>query len=344
MGNLKTPTAVIFYVTNKCNLRCCHCFYWDSLNKNTYELGLDAITKIVGSFESPLSLSFTGGEPFLRKDFSDIVDIFVKNGKAKEIAIATNGFLVEKIIEFCERFLKEYPTIPLSFQVSLDGLEETHDSIRMVTGSFKRAIKTLDKLVDISNRFQQLSVGAGIAVQKKNVDEIEGLIDLIGNGAIQVRINLIRGESSGTFGVKQSDSSHNDPKEGGSIALNVEEMHRLYDILCRKNEKHDFWTKRHKRIFEIGMEVLEKKKKVVDCYAGTIDAVIYANGDVAFCELTKEIGNLLDYKCDMLKLWNSAEAISMRPKVKNCFCTHGCNISTSLMFDPEFVKEALSLS
>ncbi|NOY70867.1 MAG: hypothetical protein GXP14_00575 [Gammaproteobacteria bacterium] len=186
-------------------------------------------------------------------------------------------------------------------------------------------------------------MSAGIAVQKSNIEEVEPLIDLLGKKGINIRINLIRGESSGTFGVSSNDSSHFTPKDGDSISLNVTEMHRLHHILCEKNKEFSFWSKRHQRSFEIGMAVIEKKKKVIDCYAGTIDAVIYANGDVAFCELTKVIGNLYNYDCDMKKLWHNPNALVMRPKVKSCFCTHGCNISTSLMFEPEMVKEALSI-
>ena len=102
IGSLTTPTAIILYVTNRCNLKCDHCFYWDSLNKDSYELSVEEISKIVDSLQHLISLSLTGGEPFLRKDLSEIVEIFVRKGKVKEIGIASNGFMSNAIVSFCE--------------------------------------------------------------------------------------------------------------------------------------------------------------------------------------------------------------------------------------------------
>ena len=341
LKSLKTPTAIILYVTNRCNLRCNHCFYWDFLNKKTDELSINEIGKIVNSLEHAISLSLTGGEPFLRKDLSEIINSFVLKRKVKEIGITSNGFLTDEILSFCERYCSKHMNIPLSIQISLDGMEETHDSIRKVKGSFKRAFSTLDELMKLAKFNVALSVSAGIAVQKKNFSQIPQLLDLLGRKGVEIRINLIRGEASGTYGVVSANSSHFSPREGNDIALSIDEVCLLYDVLYRKNKEYKFWTKRHKRIYEICMEILKRRRKVFDCYAGTVDAVIYPNGDVAFCELTKPIGNLHDCDFNMKKLWNSKDAVSMRSEVQKCFCIHGCNISTSLMFDADIVKEVI---
>ncbi|OGU23033.1 MAG: hypothetical protein A2X85_14310 [Geobacteraceae bacterium GWF2_54_21] len=341
LKDLRTPTAIILYVTNRCNLRCGHCFFWESLNKDIPELSVSDFEKLAASLTNPISLSLTGGEPLIRNDLSEIVRCFISNGKIREVGLATNGYLIQKTKEFCSAFILEYPKIPLSVQVSLDGMESTHDEIRGCTGSFRNALSTIDALRELADQHKLFSMSAGIAVQKRNLNEMGYLIDLLGSKGIEIRINLIRGESSGTFGVTQESSSHANPKEGNSIALDVDEMHSLHSLLTSKNEAYGFWSKRHQRVYEIGMQVIEKRKKVLDCYAGTIDGVIYANGDVAFCELTKPVGNLHDYDCNLEKLWQSLQAVAMRNKVKSCFCIHGCNISTSLMFEPDIVKESV---
>jgi MoaA/NifB/PqqE/SkfB family radical SAM enzyme len=341
LKSLKTPTAIILYVTSRCNLRCGHCFYWDALNRKSPELTVNEVEKLVTSLSHPVSLSLTGGEPFLRKDLYDLVRCFTVNHKVREVAIATNGYFTREIAEFCRGFVSENANIPLSVQVSIDGMETTHDDIRGCSGSFRHAFATTEELLELAGLNKAFSVSVGVAVQKRNLTEISDLIDLLGSRGCEIRINLIRGESSGTFGVTQESSSHVNPKDGESIALDVEEMHRLYDLLIAKNEVYGFWSKRHQRVYEIGMEVIEQRRKVLDCYAGTIDGVIYANGDVAFCELTKPVGNLHTYDFDLQSLWQSPEAVVMRNKVYHCFCTHGCNISTGLMFDPEIVREAV---
>jgi len=342
LKHLQTPTAIILYVTNKCNLRCGHCFYWDSLNTKTPELTIEQVDKLVASLAHPVSLSLTGGEPFMRKDLAEMVQCFMAPRKAKEVAVATSGYYTRDTVEFCRQFLARYADTPLSVQISLDGLRDTHDAIRGIPTSFDRALATMDNLVELAGQHSALSVACGVAIQKRNLGEISELIDLLAARKVEIRINLIRGETAGTFGVTLENSSHFDPKDGNSIALDVEEMHALHALLTAKNELHGFWSKRHQRSYEIGMEVIEHRKKVIDCWAGTIDGVIYPNGDVAFCELTRVVGNLHDYDFDLKKLWHTAQAVAMRDNVTRCFCTHGCNISTNLlMSDPAIVKEAV---
>jgi MoaA/NifB/PqqE/SkfB family radical SAM enzyme len=322
-------------------MRCGHCFYWNSLNNKSVDLRIEDIGKIADSLTQPISLSLTGGEPFLRKDLGKIVRCFIAKRKAREIAIATNGFFTEEIREFCNKFIIDFPHLPLSVQVSMDGLKKTHDDIRGCPGAFNHALYTIKELYQLASKHEHFSVSAGIAVQKRNLAEMPALLEIIGSTGAAIRINLIRGESSGTFGVGKETSSHIDPKDGHSIFLNIDEMHGLHDLLISKNVVYGFWSKRHQRIFEIGMHILEQMKKQIECYAGIIDGVIYSNGDVAFCELTKPIGNLYDFDFDMKALWQSTASNAMRDKITKCFCIHGCNLSTSLMFEPEFVKEAV---
>ena len=65
--NPQKPSYVSFYVNNICQLRCDMCFYWDSMQKKTIQLNLDEITKLSLSLPNILQLSFTGGEPTLKK-------------------------------------------------------------------------------------------------------------------------------------------------------------------------------------------------------------------------------------------------------------------------------------
>ncbi len=66
------PVNLIFFVTSRCNLLCTHCFYWEELNKRKNELELDEIERVSRSLPNLLSVSLTGGEPYLRPDLPDI--------------------------------------------------------------------------------------------------------------------------------------------------------------------------------------------------------------------------------------------------------------------------------
>ena len=69
------PLHLTFFVTARCNAVCKHCFYHDSLNKKFNELTLEEIDKFTKTMDPLLSLSITGGEPYIRDDIDKIVKI-----------------------------------------------------------------------------------------------------------------------------------------------------------------------------------------------------------------------------------------------------------------------------
>lgn len=90
-------------VTDQCNLRCTYCMPEQGLNwlKKDELLTQNEIHKLIQNlaFLGVTKIRFTGGEPFLRKDFLDIV----KNTKSvpgiTEISITTNGTYTEPYIQ-----------------------------------------------------------------------------------------------------------------------------------------------------------------------------------------------------------------------------------------------------
>ena len=81
---------LIFFVTSKCNSNCKFCFYKSKLNSGD-DLSLGEIRKISLGIGNFTNLLFSGGEPFLREDLPEIVDIFISQNQVKNISIPTNG-------------------------------------------------------------------------------------------------------------------------------------------------------------------------------------------------------------------------------------------------------------
>ena len=73
-----------------------------------------------------------GGEPFLRKDLSKIINLFEK----QIVSIPTNGWLLENIMHQID--LIEKKNTELVINLSLDGLEKTHNKIRKNEKSWKK--------------------------------------------------------------------------------------------------------------------------------------------------------------------------------------------------------------
>lgn len=137
-----------WHITNRCNLRCKHCYQEDY---NGEELTLDEIKVVIRQYVDLLKsysekkgvnfirghINVTGGEPFIREDFFEILEEFKKNREFFTYGILTNGtFITDEVA-------KKLVKLKVSHvQVSMEGDKSTHDSIRG-NGSFNKTMSAL---------------------------------------------------------------------------------------------------------------------------------------------------------------------------------------------------------
>src|SRR3989338_5639579 len=100
------PEQVTFFVTNRCNLNCSHCFVEDKNKNENKELTIPEIEKISKQMGRVRFITITGGEPFLRDDLVEVVKILNKNLKPSMIIILTNGFFTDIIVEKTNEILQ----------------------------------------------------------------------------------------------------------------------------------------------------------------------------------------------------------------------------------------------
>src|SRR5690348_4508247 len=111
--------TVIFFVTSHCNATCATCFYWDELNHKG-DLSWDEIVKLSASMPQFTDLWFSGGEPTLRRELADIIDLFISRNGVSHINLPTNGLKPERIFDVARRSLSEHPYLELHVNVALD--------------------------------------------------------------------------------------------------------------------------------------------------------------------------------------------------------------------------------
>lgn len=136
---------LIWEITNFCNLECLHCCTNSGPNVATdNEVQTGHIVNAIGQFQQTgiREVYFSGGEPFLRKDFITILEAI--DTSATDIYIASNG------IAFSPRDIQRLKSILLKhITISLDGHSaELHNAVRRRSYAFDRTIAGIRACVD----------------------------------------------------------------------------------------------------------------------------------------------------------------------------------------------------
>ena len=169
---LKSPVPSLRYlelqITDRCNLKCRHCFVGDSQNN---EISVVTVRKILDEFiqMQGLRVMITGGEPLMHRDFKQINDMLPDYGCRK--VLFTNGLLLNRQIMKNLNFDE--------IQFSIDGMERGHDALRG-KGTFRIVIRQMEDAV-------KLGIPSSVAtiVHSRNLDEFDKMRELFKNIGIK---------------------------------------------------------------------------------------------------------------------------------------------------------------
>ncbi|MCM1567425.1 MAG: SynChlorMet cassette radical SAM/SPASM protein ScmF [Dehalobacter sp.] len=179
--------TVYFYLTEGCNLRCCHCWIKPKYQTGSHiypYLPLDLFHSIIKQ-AIPIglvSVKLTGGEPLLHPNIDKILEfIRLKNVK---LGVETNAVLctpeIARLMASCRN-----PSV----SVSLDGaIKETHEWVRGVEGCFNNAIQGIKNLTDAG-----IKPHITMSIMRHNKNEIEDVVRLAESlGASSVKFNIVQ--------------------------------------------------------------------------------------------------------------------------------------------------------
>ena len=330
--------TIIFFVTSHCNATCETCFYWDELNREG-DLSWDEIVKLSENTPPFTDLWFSGGEPTLRKELPEIIDLFVRNNGVCYVNLPTNGLKPYRIYEVAEHCLLANPNLELHINIALDGLQASHDLMRGVPGNFDKALESARMLRKLKPKFGlRLIVNINTVITRDNLEEIVPLAELIQSARLADGhyFNLIRG----------------DAKDPGLKKLEREKLRRIYPKLAEIQWRYgdgmfddkNRLVKWFKKAVYVGMltfhhrtqfENLETPARwAMPCTAGETSAVIDFDGRIRACELRPPIGNLRDFGMDLKVFWETPARKNEPAQIAcdQCWCTHVCFIHDSLRY------------
>ena len=174
----KYPVSLDHFVTNRCNARCSFCFI-DFDNPKTFknELTLSEIDKITKNIGPNLTnVNLTGGEPFARKDITEIAKLYILNTTVQSIYVTTNASLPDRVEEFAKEIIKTDKSIELTFQISIDDFPEKHNKVRKIDNLFNNCIDTYFRLKKLSSNVNPV---VSITVNHENCDDIENIFNYL---------------------------------------------------------------------------------------------------------------------------------------------------------------------
>ena len=142
------PEEIAFKLTNRCDLRCSHCYQWNEQGYHRLlpraeqqgDLPLSTIADVLtATRELRSNLFLWGGEPLVYREWDGLVELLAAD--PRWTSVCTNGTLIERRLPSLLRI-----SCQLEMSISIDGFEADHDALRGA-GAFARTVAGMRALV-----------------------------------------------------------------------------------------------------------------------------------------------------------------------------------------------------
>lgn len=305
------------YLTNKCNLRCKHCFIYavDELeNELSYNEIIDLLDK--SKANGCKKVIFTGGEVAIRKEFLDILKYAYKIGLY--IQVLTNGVM------WNDDLIKELAQYINEIQISIDGFDEKTNALVRGKGTFNKAMKTIEKFIKYDDIFVSIiTTPTYELIENHKQDYINFGKDMINKFGTKNFLVIFGEELIDGRDIKVDENRNN------NMSKIVSE---IYEEIYENAELTTF--------------IMNHSNNRVYMNCGYGGLTIDSNGDIFFCGRIKEVkcyGNIrnMNFK-DVIDIRKKAREISYVDNIKPCnecdiryICGGGCRI--------KYIKEITNL-
>jgi MoaA/NifB/PqqE/SkfB family radical SAM enzyme len=314
-------------ITYRCNLNCQMCsflremeFKKDTIPKRI-ELSAQQFIEVVSAFSDGTNFAFTGGEPFVKKDFIKVVE--VAKSKNCQVTIGTNGVLIDQTRA---KILINLGVEQVCF--SLDGPPDIHDHIRRKKGSFDSLFNNARQLRDmrdtLSSPYPRIMVNAVILPENHMV--------------LPETMRLMKEMGADTASIEAIDGSfeRSANRLNHSIDFTANPLTNVPQIPSEKLKKSLEKTFKAAEKLKLPLAVSPRGMTINDlveyyghhfieknwsCSIPWTTCRISPYGDLYPC-LNYSIGNVLDIRPG--KLWSSARYFKFREPFKTGYIQPAC--------------------
>ncbi|MDD3268208.1 MAG: radical SAM protein [Syntrophomonadaceae bacterium] len=311
---------VVWNVTNRCNLRCKHCYIEAEDRQYKDELSTDeakAMIEDLAAMKAPVLL-FSGGEPIIRKDIYELGALAAARGLRP--VISSNGTLIDD--EVAQKIKKA------GFQyvgISIDGAPATHDEFRNHQGAFNEAINGIRACLR-----NGVKTGIRFTVNKYNQADLPVIFDIIEREGIP-RFCMYHLVYAGR-GAEMANMDTTSAEKRGILELvsrKTLELHRKgveVEILTTDNHADGIYLLNYIRQNEPERagEIVQLLEMHGGCSAGTKFANIDPQGNVHPCQFWQDYsaGNIREKPFS--QIWTSDDELLVKLREKEKHVTGKC--------------------
>lgn len=280
----RIPYHIVWLATNACNARCVHCSS-DAAKKLPGELTTAEANNLFSELATAgvFDVAVSGGEPLTRRDIFEVMEHARSLGI--RLGLGSNGSTVTPDV------IRKLIKLGLDrLQISLDGLEETHNTARRWNGLFQKSINAIKLGLD-----EGLRVHVCFTAHRLNFKEIGQVIDFCSELGVR-RFNFSRLVPTG-----RADTI---------LDLSPGEWKETIAVFNAKRKEYDgqmdFTTHLAQQI--LSDPLLENQSGFVGCQAGIGQGCIDSVGNVTPCVMLPVIVGNIRQK-SFAEIWQSSETI-----------------------------------
>ena len=344
------PITLTYSVTAACQSKCKTCNiglkYQDDPKRKEKDLTLEEIEKIFRTMGPIYFFNISGGEPFLRRDLPEIIQLACRYLKPRIIHIPTNAVASGKIRSLtlqCLEIINQYDsTVPFTIKPSIDGVGKVHDDIRGVKGNFKQLEKTISYLKEIEQDYPNFHLELGTVISNFNINHLSEIEDYVHSLGVQSYRNEIAENRTEFFNME-------DP-----ITPDSETYKRLVNKFSEKIRQNIAKKRKLAKVteslrlvyYDLVGRILDENRQVIPCFAAISNVHINFDGEVWPCCVlgySQPLGSLRADGYDFQKVWHSAQADVVRKYIKdgNCACPLANQAYSNILCSPKYLLKVI---
>ncbi len=275
---MKQSFHIQWHITEKCNFNCVHCYkepFRKDLSFEQLKIVADRIKEFVEEKNYSLTISITGGEPFLKQEVYELVSYIDKFSCVVGINFITNGSIIpdEKKLKSLSKFNKIY--------ISLESIDPQINDIIRGKGSFEKVFSNLKHFCQVYD------TAVMTTLMNFNIHNLISTFDVFLEKLFSINVKEIIFERFVPVGKAKNLKEQ---------VVNKEKILKFYSVIAEKL-KVDFDILKNYPAVKIVRDNSFFDVFVADCICGENGCAILADGSVYPCRrFALEVGNLLKEK------------------------------------------------